>query len=160
MVDTFFHVGAMVLPIELNPTTHSLVLLAVVVSSLTMLLLLRPHRFKATLRLDVLGGVSNAVALLFLTIANDPNNTTTGRIAASEQQVLLAVVVAIELSTIVWFLVEIYRTARDKVHLVVKTAGKTALQIGRSISVHASRLGTRRESAIEEAARRAVAHSE
>lgn len=71
MVDTFLHVAALTLGTALNGTVRSLLLLATVTLSLTVLLICRPHRFKATLRLEILGTCSNMLALILLMVADD-----------------------------------------------------------------------------------------
>lgn len=114
MADTLVHVAALIVGTSLNKTTRSLMLVAVVALSTIVLLILRPHRFKATLRLEVLGACSNTLALLLLTIANDDSNMNLQNSENEDQEGIVTAVIVIEVLTIVWFLAEIIRTARHK----------------------------------------------
>ena len=146
MVDTLLWVAALSLGTSLDDTARSLLLLCVVMTSLTVVLVFRPHRFKTTLRLEVLGTCSNMVALMLLIFAADREREPLSRDKELDQHAMIVTaVVVVEVMTIMWYLMEIVRTAREKMKFIVVTSVATGRNLVRSLSrnVSGSILNTR-----------------
>lgn len=66
LLATAAHVAAHVLPLQLEDLTRSLIMLAVVGGDMVITLIMRPHRFKVAMRLELMGAMANTLAVLLL----------------------------------------------------------------------------------------------